>query len=106
MKTKLFVSALFVLAISFIACKKDSKTVPLQILLTDNPTDYDAVNIHIVDMKVKMNNDEGWIDIDAKDTTVNLLDLQDGVTKIIAQDEVPESVLKEVRFILGDDNHI
>lgn len=106
MKTKLFVSALFLLAISVIACKKDSKTVPLQILLTDNPTDYDAVNIHIVDMKVKMNNDEGWIDIDAKDTTVNLLDLQDGVTKIIAQDEVPEGVLKEVRFILGEDNHI
>jgi hypothetical protein len=74
--------------------------------LTDNPTDYDEVNIHIVDMAVKMNNDEGWIDIDAKDTTVNLLDLQDGVTKIIAQDNVPEGVLKEIRFILGNDNNI
>ena len=109
MKTKLFIaSGIFLLAtsISIVACKKDSKTVPVQILLTDNPTDYDEVNIHIVDMAVKMNNDEGWIDIDAKDTTVNLLDLQDGVTKIIAQDNVPEGVLKEIRFILGNDNNI
>ena len=109
MKTKLFIaSGIFLLAssISIIACKKDSKTVPVQILLTDNPTDYDEVNIHIVDMAVKMNNDEGWIDIDAKDTTVNLLDLQDGVTKIIAQDNIPEGVLKEIRFILGNDNNI
>ena len=35
-----------------------------------------------------------------------MLDLQDGVTKLIAQDNVPEGVLKEVRFILGNDNHI
>jgi len=34
------------------------------------------------------------------------LDLQDGVTKVIAQDEVPEGVLKEVRFILGSDNNV
>jgi hypothetical protein len=110
MKTKILLIgslSLFLISISFIACKKDSKTVPVQLLLTDNPTNYDEVNIHIVGMQVKMNGDDaGWITIDAKDTTVNLLDLQDGVTKVIAQDEVPEGVLKEVRFILGSDNNV
>lgn len=110
MKTKLFWIAslsLFLLSISFIACKKDSKTVPVQLLLTDNPTGYDEVNIHIIGMQVKMNNDDaGWITIDSKDTTVNLLDFQNGVTGVIAQDEVPEGVLKEVRFILGSDNTV
>jgi hypothetical protein len=58
-------------------------------------------------MQVKINNDDaGWITINAKDTTVNLLDLQGGVTQVIAQDEVPDGVLKEVRFILGSDNYI
>jgi hypothetical protein len=60
-----------------------------------------------MDIKIKMNNDEaGWTDIDAKDTTINLLDLQDGITKLIASGDVPDGVLKEVRFILGSDNSI
>ena len=110
MKTKfIFIASLFILAISFsiIACKKSNKTVPIQLLLTDNPIDYDEVNIHIVGMQVKINNDEAaWITIDAKDTTVNLLDLQKGITEVIAQDDVPEGILKEVRFILASDNTI
>ena len=110
MKTKLLLvgslSFLF-LSVLFIACKKDNKTVPVQLLLTDNPTDYDEVNIHIVGMQVKMNSDDaGWITIDSKDTVVNLLDLQNAITEVIAQDEVPEGVLKEVRFILGSDNTV
>jgi hypothetical protein len=110
MKTKLLLIgsfSLLLLSISFIACKKDSKTVPVQLLLTDNPIDYDEVNIHIVGMQVKMNSDDaGWTTIDSKDTTVNLLDFQNGVTLVIAQDEIPEGVLKEVRFILGSDNTV
>ena len=109
MKTKFFfISSIFILAISVsvIACKKNNRTVPVQLLLTDNPTSYDEVNVHILDMKVKMNNEEGWTDLEAKDTTVNLLDLQDGVTILIAEGEVPEGTLKEVRFILGAGNNI
>ena len=110
MKTKFFLisaTILSAISISIIACKKNNKTVPVQILLTDNPTSYDEVNVHIMDIKIKMNSEEaGWTDIDAKDTTVNLLDLQDGITKLIASGDVPEGVLKEVRFILGSDNSI
>jgi len=53
-----------------------------------------------------MNNDEGWTDLETKDTTVNLLDFQDGVTILIAEGDVPEGTLKEVRFVLGSDNNI
>ena len=109
MKTKLiFIASVFILAlsISIIACKKSSK-VPVQFLLTDNPTALDEVNIHIIGMQVKINDDNAaWITIDAKDTTINLLDLQNGITEVIAQDEVPEGVLKEVRFILASDNTV
>jgi hypothetical protein len=76
-------------------------------MLTDNPTAYDSVNIHIKEIKVKMNKDEeNWINIQSKDTTINLLDLQNGVTMVLAQDNVPDGILKEVRFILGPDNYV
>ena len=106
MKTKiLFFSGLSALALLVFSCNKEKNTVPIRILLTDNPTNYDAVNIHIKGMQVKMNN-ETWIDINAKDTTVNQLDLQNGVTEVIAQDSIPAGVLKEIRFILAEDNNV
>ena len=100
--------ALFSIAsMAFISCSKPEKTVPLQLLLTDAPATYESVNIHIVGMKVKMHKDDaGWISIDSKDTTVNLLDFQNGVTTVIAQGNVPDGILKEVRFILGSGNTI
>src|SRR5687768_8800853 len=110
MKTRfIFIAtvALLSISVSIIACKKSNKTVPVQFLLTDNPTALDEVNIHITGMQVKINDDNAsWITIDAKDTTVNLLDLQNGITEVIAQDEVPEGILKEVRFILGAGNTV
>jgi len=107
MKTqRKFLCAVFFSVILF-SCKKDQKNVPVQFQLTDNPVPYDSVMIHIKDIKVKLNKDDaGWIDIDAKDTTVNLLDFQNGIHMIIAQDEVPQGILKEVRFILGDGNYV
>ena len=107
MKTTLyfFVS---VLTISFFtSCNKENKTVPIKILLTDNPVDYESVNIEIKGIQVKINKDDaGWINIASKDTTINLLDFQNGITTVIAEDNVPEGVLKEVRFILGSDNTV
>jgi len=91
--------------LSVFSCKKDNKSVPVHILLTDNPVNYDAVNIHLKGMEIKVNN-ESWISIATKDTVINLLDLQNGVTQLIAQGTVPDGTLKEVRFILGTDNTV
>src|SRR5690349_19990107 len=103
-RTSLCILSLSLLAI---ACTKEDRSVPLQILLTDNPVPYDSVNIHIRLIRVKMHSDSaGWTNIQSKDTTVNLLDLQNGHTMVIASDSIPEGVLKEVRFILGDSNYI
>jgi hypothetical protein len=108
MKTsRIFLLSGSALTLLLSACTKSSKSVPIQLLLTDNPATYEEVNIHIKGMQVKMNDDSsGWIELQAKDTTVNLLELQNGVTTLIAQDNVPAGTLKEVRFILGNDNSI
>ncbi len=107
MKTKrLLLIALFALPFIF-SCKKETKTSPVQIYLIDNPTVYDSVNIHIRRMEVNVFRDTtAWIPINTKDTIVNLLDLQNGVTMLVAQGVIPQGVLKEVRFILGDGNTV
>jgi hypothetical protein len=107
MKTLSLISFSLIMGCLVMSCSKNEKSVPIKLLLTDNPAAYDSVNIHIQGIKVKMNTEEdNWTSVQAKDTTVNLLDLQNGVTTIIAQDNVPAGVLKEVRFILGSDNYV
>lgn len=99
----------FALGVCFFlaACSKNEKQVPVQLLLTDNPASYDSVNVHIKGIQVKINQDDAdWITIQSKDTVVNLLKLQNGVTMLLAQDNIPDGVLKEVRFILGPDNMV
>jgi len=109
MKTKIIPIAVAVLiaAMSLVSCKKEDRTAPVQFLLTDQPAIYDSVNVHIVGMSVQINHDTAaWIPINTKDSIYNLLDLQNGVTKLIAQDTVPIGVLQQVRFILGSDNTV
>jgi hypothetical protein len=89
------------------SCKKEKGTAPIRIYLTDNPALYDSVNVHIVGMQVQISKDgEAWIPIDVKDSIYNLLDLQNGITELIAQDTIPTGWLHEVRFMLGNENTI
>jgi len=109
MKTKNILFALsFLLAIiSISSCKKENKTAPVRFLLTDKPATYDSVNVHIVAIKVQLNHDDdSWIPINTKDSIYNLLDLQNGITTLVAQDTIPAGVLQQVRFILGDGNYV
>jgi uncharacterized protein DUF4382 len=107
MKTKrLLVATLLILPFLY-SCRKEQKTSPVQMYLTDVPTVYDSVKIHIKKIEVNILHDTtAWIPINTRDTVVNLLDLQDGVTMLIAHGVVPEGMLKEVRFVLGDDNYV
>jgi hypothetical protein len=109
MKTKsiLFVLSFCLAVISISSCKKDNKTAPVRFMLTDKPAAYDSVNVHIVAINVQFNHDDAaWIPINTKDSIYNLLDLQNGITTLIAQDTIPAGVLQQVRFVLGDGNKV
>jgi len=108
MKMKSILLGILALTGVFIfSCKKEKASAPIQILLTDKPAAYDSVNVHIVGMEVRISKDtQAWISINVNDSIYNLLDLQNGITKIIAQDTIPAGVLQEVRFILGNDNYV
>jgi hypothetical protein len=107
MKTKVLSLTALACSLLLFACKKEDRTVPVQILLTDNPIGLEEVNVDIQGMQVKINEDDAaWIPLEVKDSVYNLLDYQDGVTTMLVQDEVPDGVLKEVRFILGPNNSV
>jgi len=109
MKTTIISFAIAVLigTLSLSSCKKEHNAAPIQFLLTDKPAAYDSVNVHIVGMTVQINHDTAaWIPIHTKDSIYNLLDLQNGISMVIAHDTVPAGVLQQVRFILGDNNTV
>jgi hypothetical protein len=107
---KLFNFALafaLVLSMTFVACKKESRTSTLHVRLTDAPADWDEVNIDLKEVRVNFNNDTaGWVSLQTKDTIYNLLGLQNGLDTLIAQGTFPTNTLNEVRLVLGDNNTI
>ncbi len=92
----------------FVACKKDNQeTTDLRIHLTDNPYGATEVNVDIQKVRVNFSDDStGWVDIATHAGVYNLLSFQNGIDTVLAQQTVPASTLKEIRFVLGSNNSI
>ncbi|WP_142784735.1 DUF4382 domain-containing protein [Changchengzhania lutea] len=89
-----------------------SKDAPrLSIRLVDGPGDYEAVNVEIVDVMIKMDNDSddgsGWMSLEANNEIVNLLDFTGGISKVLVERfPIPAGTLSQMRLVLGDGNTI
>src|SRR5689334_24682674 len=90
----------------FTSCDKGSSGTNLKVKLTDAPAAYDEVNVDIQEVKIKMDEDTGWISLATTAGVYNLLDYQNGLDTLIAQTFVTGSTVKEVRLVLGTDNTI
>jgi hypothetical protein len=90
------------------ACNKDgNSTTDLRIHLTDNPYGASEVNVDIQQVSVNFRDDSsGWVDLETRAGIYNLLDFQNGIDTVIAQTVVPTGSVKEIRFVLGDQNSI
>ncbi len=99
---------LLTIAIAFAGCQKENTgTTQLKIHLTDNPFNASEVNVDIRQVRVNFRDDStGWVNLDTHAGIYNLLGLQNGIDTVLAQGLVPTNTLKEVRFVLGDDNSI
>lgn len=106
MKLFLF-SALAVLSIGFVACKKDAENSTLKIRMTDAPLAVEEVNIDLESVEVKFDKDTTkWLTMQTNAGIYNLLGLQNGIDSLIAQGTFPVGVVKEIRLIVGSDNTI
>ena len=88
---------------------KDAPTISVR--LVDAPGDYEAVNVEIVDVMIKMDDDsedeEGWMSLEANNEIVNLLDFTGGISKVLVERfPIPVGTLSQMRLVLGDGNTI
>ncbi|GGK14240.1 hypothetical protein GCM10007962_05620 [Yeosuana aromativorans] len=83
----------------------------ISVKLVDAPGDYDAVNVEIVDVMIKMDDDSdsesGWMSLNAEAGSVNLLDFTGGISKVLVDRfPIPAGTLSQMRLVLGDGNTI
>lgn len=138
MKTKgiflSFASLLVAFALIFSACSKSGVNSGngLQVYLTDGPTDLAAVNLDILKVEAKVDNNERhrdndrhgendddkdddkqrkddfgeWVDLNAATGVVNVLDLRNGVEKLIASSSNIQGRVRKIRVTLGTNNTV
>ena len=107
MKTKIIAAIMLIgLAVAQVACKKDSADGAISVAMTDAPADYQQVNVEVIGLEVN-HEKEGWISIPIKVGIYNLLDLQNNVTVLLADDvSIPAGAITQMRLILGTNNSI
>ncbi len=137
MKTKnlfiAFTSLLIVFAMSFSSCSKTgvNNGDAIQVYLTDGPGDFEAVNLDIQKVEVKLDNDDKhkkddrfgdndddkddhtkkkddfgeWVDLAYTPAIVDVFKLRNGVEKMLADGNVKGTVRK-IRITLGANNTV
>ncbi len=116
-KINFFILALVL--ISFYSCSNSESNISniegiapkISVRLVDAPGDFKAVNVEVVDVMIKMDDDGdgegGWISLDVQNATVNLLDFTGGLSKVLVDRfPIPVGTLSQMRLVLGDGNTI
>jgi hypothetical protein len=117
MKTvRLFFAILTGLAVAsfaLLSCNKNSSSGSshLQVMLTDDPASYDAVNIDVEKVEVNVSSDSGassgWQTINMPHPGVyNLLHFSNGIDTVLAAADLPAGTLSQMRLILGNNNSV
>lgn len=89
----------------------------MSVELTDAPGDFDAVYIDIQSVRVHLEEDieadsddeaenEGWVTINDDPIRVDLLELRNGNTIQLGEEELDAGEYHQIRFILGSDNEV
>lgn len=102
----LFIMSLILTAVS---CQKKNSTGHMTVKMTDQPGDFDTVNVEVVEVQLHYTNDDedGWVVLETAAGNYDLLLLQDGVTATLTDDaEIPVGKLGQMRLILGTNNYV
>jgi len=102
----ILVLCLFMLSLfTFTACNSDSTTGTLETSLTDASTDeFKSVWVTIKDVKVHKADEDAWesvMDEENKNSTYDLLELVNGVTKKLGTHELETGKYTQMRLIIG-----
>jgi hypothetical protein len=118
MKTilKIAIPVTAILMLLLIGCKKEHSDTngkqKVQIYLTDNPVNFQAVNINIQKVELKIEVDsagverEFWEPLQIRAGMYNILNFRNGVDTLLAQGFVTTGEIKKIRITLGSGNNV
>jgi hypothetical protein len=118
MKTvlKIAIPVAAILMLLLLGCKKESNLnkgkQQLKVYLTDNPVNFQAVNINIQKVEVKIEVDsagferEFWETLQIRPGMYNILNFRNGVDTLLAQGFVTTGEIKKLRITLGAGNNV
>lgn len=104
--------------IAITGCDKNEDDVQgtsrMTVKMTDAPATYDSVLVEIDHVEVHYAEDEehpgaeeGWVSLETKAGVYDLLQLRNGVTVVLADDEeIPSGNITQMRLVLGNDNRV
>lgn len=103
----------FITSLLIISCQKGlsdkNGQTRLQIYLTDDPGDYEAVYIDVQDILINVTGDSvnGWRSLGGVNTGVyDLLTLVNDDDTLLADAEIPSGRLHQIRLVLGTENYV
>ena len=114
MKTKnLLLAAAAVASLSFYSCAKNEASstgkARLQVALTDDPGNYEVVNIDVQDIRINYSNDtaNGWVSLPGvKAGNYDVLRLANGKDTLLANAEIQSGKIEQIRLVLGSNNFV
>jgi Domain of unknown function (DUF4382) len=117
MKTilKILIPVASILILLLLGCKKENSNAgkqKLKIYLTDNPVNFQAVNIDIQKVEVKVEVDsagverEFWETLKIRPGVYNILNFRNGVDTLLAEGFVTRGEIKKLRITLGNRNSV
>jgi len=90
----------------FLSCE-DQKNARLEVWLTDNPGDFQAVNIDLQGVEIhanETNNESGWQSLVVTPKVYNLLELTNGNETFLGGLDLPGGRISQIRLKLGENN--
>lgn len=109
MNTRVKVLGVLIIAfILFIGCEKRQYSGSIIVKMTDAPAEFSEVNVEVKQVLVHYKSgNEGWVSLETNEGIYNLLELQNGVTTVIAnKNDLLVGTINQMRLILGTNNTV
>lgn len=112
MKTQILsLTAITILTLSIASCSKNEAANKARLLvsLTDDPGNYEVVNIDVQDVRINYSDDaeKGWKSLPGvKAGNYDVLRLANGRDALLADAEINTGKIKQIRLVLGANNFV
>jgi hypothetical protein len=105
---KVFLLSFALVSLLFTSCQEE-KNARIEVWLTDDPGDYQQVNIDLQAVEIHTNetaDERGWQSLDVTPRVYNLLDLTNNRETFLGDLDLPSGRISQIRLKLGENNTV